>query len=85
MPTDEDYLLEQTDAARFAVQAKESEIMTVDEVAAYLRVHISTAYKLAKRKQLPGFWVGGTWRIRKTELDEWIRAQQSPIPRPRRV
>ncbi len=35
-----------------------SEIMTIKEVAAYLRVHQSTLYRLIKRGKLPTFRVG---------------------------
>lgn len=49
-----------------------SEIMTVKEVAAYLRIKEKTAYRLAGEGKIPAFKVGGSWRFRRTELDAWI-------------
>lgn len=46
-------------------------VMTVREVAAYLRVHPSTIYRLLKRGQLPGFRIDGDWRFHIKTIDEW--------------
>ena len=46
--------------------------MTVGEVAAYLKVHPKTIYRLAKRKELPSFRIGWEYRFRLSEIDEWI-------------
>ena len=46
-------------------------IMTVKEVAKYLDVHPMTIYKLAKKREIPAFKVGGQWRFRKAALDKW--------------
>lgn len=53
----------------------DGEILTLDEVAAYLKVGKKTAYRLAQQGQIPGFKLGGTWRFRHSELDRWIAAQ----------
>ncbi len=53
----------------------DGEILTLDEVAAYLKVGKKTAYRLAQLGQIPGFKLGGSWRFRRTELDRWIAAQ----------
>lgn len=50
--------------------------MTVREVAAYLNVDDKTVYRLAKKGELPGFKVAGTWRFRKADIDEWIDQQK---------
>jgi excisionase family DNA binding protein len=52
----------------------EPEILTVAEVAAYLRVHPSTIYRLLKAHQLPAFHVGGDWRFNVEEIDRWREA-----------
>jgi excisionase family DNA binding protein len=49
--------------------------MTVREVASYLIVDEKTVYRLAKRGELPGFKVAGTWRFRKGDIDGWIERQ----------
>ncbi len=46
--------------------------MTLQEVADYLNCHYSTAFKLARRGDIPGFRLGGNWRFLKSEVDEWI-------------
>lgn len=53
----------------------DGEILTLDEVAAYLKAGKKTVYRLAQQGQIPGFKLGGTWRFRRTELDLWIAAQ----------
>lgn len=50
----------------------DSEILTLDEVAAYLEAGKRTVYRLAQKGEIPGFKLGGTWRFRRTELDRWI-------------
>lgn len=49
----------------------DSDIMTMREVAEYLKINEKTAYKLAADGKIPGFKVGGAWRFRKSEIDKW--------------
>lgn len=53
----------------------EDEILTLDEVAVYLKAGKKTVYRLAQQGEIPGFKLGGTWRFRRSELDRWIAAQ----------
>ena len=46
-------------------------VMTLEEVAEYLRVHPSTIYRLLKKKQLPAFKVGSDWRFNLESIDRW--------------
>ncbi|GHU13023.1 hypothetical protein AGMMS50225_22240 [Betaproteobacteria bacterium] len=48
------------------------EILTIEEVAAYLKAGRRTVYRFAANGQIPAFKLGGTWRFRRTELDRWI-------------
>ncbi len=50
----------------------DSEILTLDEVAAYLKAGKRTVYRLAQKGEIPAFKLGGTWRFRRSELDSWI-------------
>ena len=50
--------------------------MTIREVAEYLKLTDKTAYRLAAEGKLPGFKVGGAWRFRKKDIDEWIEARK---------
>ncbi len=49
-----------------------NEILTIDEVAAYLKVGKRTVYRLSASGKIPAFRLGGTWRFRRGELDQWI-------------
>ena len=51
------------------------EIMTLPEVADYLKVAERTLYRLAASKQVPAFEVGGAWRFVKSDIEAWIRSQ----------
>jgi excisionase family DNA binding protein len=56
-------------------------IMTVKEVAEYLRVNQRTVYRLAVDGRLPSFKVGATWRFKRSDIDGWISAQVGVEPR----
>lgn len=51
------------------------EILTLDDVAAYLKVGKRTVYRLAAAKKIPAFKVGGAWRFTRTDIDMWIKQQ----------
>lgn len=51
------------------------EIMTLKEVAEYLKLAEKTAYRLAADGTIPGFKVGGSWRFRKAVIEDWIDQQ----------
>jgi excisionase family DNA binding protein len=53
----------------------EAKVITVGELAEYLRVHRSTLYRLLKKQQLPGFKIGSDWRFNVEAIDRW-RMQQ---------
>ena len=55
-------------------------IMTIRDVASYLRVAESTIYKLANEGQLPGRKVGGGWRFSRKELERWLLRPEHPHP-----
>ena len=50
-------------------------VLTLKDVAAYLKVDDRTIYRLAQAKKMPAFKVGGTWRFRRADIDAWIEAQ----------
>ncbi len=51
------------------------EILTLKEVAVYLKLAEKTAYRLAAEGKLPGFKVGGSWRFKKEDIESWINEQ----------
>jgi excisionase family DNA binding protein len=52
-------------------------IMTIGEVADYLKVTERTIYRLAGAKKIPSFKVGGSWRFSKADIDIWITRQSN--------
>lgn len=53
----------------------EGEILTLEEVAAYLKAGKRTVYRLAAEGKLPAFKLGGTWRFRRGDLENWIASR----------
>lgn len=51
------------------------EILTIEEVATYLKAGKRTVYRLAAGGKLPAFKLGGTWRFRRCDLDKWIASR----------
>lgn len=52
------------------------EILTLKEVADYLKLAEKTAYRLAAEGKLPGFKVGGSWRFKREDVLQWIEEQK---------
>lgn len=53
------------------------QVMTIDELAAYLQVAKSTLYKLAQEGKVPGQKVGKHWRFSREAIDEWLASRSS--------
>ena len=47
-------------------------ILTVREVAEYLRMSEAKVYRLANERHLPAVRIGKSWRFRKDLLDQWL-------------
>jgi excisionase family DNA binding protein len=57
----------------------ESEIMTVDELARYLRLSTDQVFEIID--QLPRFQIGYEYRFKRDSIDQWIRSlEQRPYP-----
>ena len=52
------------------------EILTVREVADFLKVTERTIYRLATEGQIPSFKVGGSWRFQRSDLIQWMNEQK---------
>ena len=52
------------------------EILTIKELAEYLKLTEKTAYRLAAEGKLPGFKVGGSWRFKSDDINAWIEKQK---------
>jgi len=53
----------------------ENEILTLEEVAAYLRLTPQTLYRWAQERRIPGVKLGKEWRFRRSILDRWLDEQ----------
>ena len=49
-----------------------TDIMTLEEVAAYLKLKPQTIYTWAQEKKIPAAKLGKEWRFRKSIIDEWF-------------
>jgi excisionase family DNA binding protein len=54
-------------------------ILTLREVSEYLKVTERTIYRLVAGKKMPAFKVGGSWRFKKADIDQWINSQSENV------
>jgi excisionase family DNA binding protein len=52
--------------------SKDDRIMTLEEVAEYLRVKPQTIYTWAQEKKIPAAKLGKEWRFKKSIIDQWF-------------
>ena len=52
------------------------ELMTIEEVADYLRVKKRTIYEWVKNGKIPAIKTVGQWRFKKMQIDTWLENQQ---------
>lgn len=49
-----------------------SEILTIEEVARYLRVSERTVYEWAQKGEIPAGKIGTVWRFKKDDIESWV-------------
>ena len=52
-------------------------ILTIDEVAKYLRISERTVYEWAQRGEIPSGKIGMVWRFKKSEIENWVNDKLS--------
>jgi len=52
-------------------------LLTADEVAARLHIHVQTIYLWARTHRIPSFKIGHSLRFRPDMIDAWIRDQEN--------
>ena len=57
-------------------QERRPTIMTLEEVARFLRLNKSTIYRMAREGTLPAWKLGNVWRFKKEAIEEWIVSSQ---------
>ena len=55
----------------------EDDILTIEEVAKYLRVSERTVYDWAQKGEVPAGKIGTVWRFKKTEIEQWVNDRLS--------
>ena len=58
------------------------DILTIDEVANYLRVSERTVYDWAQKGEIPSGKIGTVWRFKKSEIEKWVNDRLSSSSRP---
>jgi excisionase family DNA binding protein len=53
------------------------EILTLPQVASFLKVTERTIYRLVAARKIPAFKVGGTWRFSTADIQKWIAHQSA--------
>jgi len=51
---------------------KPGDVLTIEELAGYLKIPKSTLYKLVREGKIPAQKVGRHWRFRKRAIDRWL-------------
>lgn len=64
-------------------RAKAPQLLTAEEAAKHLRVHIKSLYRLAQEGKVPARKVGGLWRFHIQTLDEWLKTGGDDLYKPR--
>jgi excisionase family DNA binding protein len=60
-----------------------SSVLTIDELAQYLKISKSTLYKLAQEGAIPCNKIGKHWRFHKDAIDEWLRRRNPSASPPK--
>lgn len=55
----------------------DDEILTIKELADYLKIAEKTAYRFVAEGKIPAFKVGSSWRFKKDVIDAWIKSQNT--------
>jgi len=51
-------------------------VMTIDDLAQYLKLSKSTLYKLCQAGKVPGQKVGRHWRFHREVIDRWLASSE---------
>jgi len=54
-----------------------SNLMTIEDLADYLKVTRRTIYDWLKHNKIPALKLVGQWRFKKDKIDDWLEGQQS--------
>jgi excisionase family DNA binding protein len=55
----------------------DEEILTLQELSAYLKIAEKTLYGYAQKGILPGIKIGSAWRFRRVDIEQWLIDQRN--------
>ena len=55
------------------------DILTIKEVADYLKLTERTLYRLVQEGKIPGFKAGSSWRFKQADIERWIEDQKERV------
>ena len=59
-----------------SIAGEQPTMMTVREVAGYLRVHEMAIYRMARHGEIPAYKVGNRWRFNRHRTEEWLSTRE---------
>ncbi|MCM8594264.1 helix-turn-helix domain-containing protein [Accumulibacter sp.] len=54
----------------------EEDILTLQELSAWLKISERTLYGYAQKGIIPGIKIGSAWRFRRVDIDAWLEEQR---------
>ena len=62
------------------IDDKPGYVLTIGELATYLKIPKSTLYKIVREGKIPSQKVGRHWRFRKGAIDHWLEETRANEP-----
>jgi len=59
---------------------KMGNVLTIEELATYLKIPKSTLYKIVREGNIPSQKIGRHWRFRKGAIDRWLEKTRTNTP-----
>lgn len=56
---------------------QKNDLVTVKDVAEFLKVAEKTIYRMAAEGKIPAYKVGGSWRFKRAEIEVWLEKQKN--------
>ncbi len=57
----------------------DDQILTVEEVSKYLKLHKATIYKMAMAGRIPASKVGKVWRFKRAKIEAWLDRREQRV------
>ncbi len=62
------------------MKTEPGDVLTLEELSAYLKIPRSTLYKIVREGRIPCQKVGRHWRFRKAAIDRWLEETRANEP-----